>query len=140
MNNIDRKNTLNDCAILVLSCDKYCDLWKPFFELFHKFWSRCPFTVYLGSNTKKFRDYSIPTILSKSCIDWSSDLLSILAQMKEEYIFIWIDDFFPMSSIDTKLFIRGFEFMKMNKANHIHIPSVVGNNNIDNNKVIIIQG
>jgi len=42
----DRAN----CSILIPSCDKYSDLWRPFFTLFWRHWPDCPFPVYLGSN------------------------------------------------------------------------------------------
>ena len=37
----------SDSAILILSCDKFSDLWKPFFDLFWKYWPDCPYNVYL---------------------------------------------------------------------------------------------
>jgi len=51
----DRRSTneLNGkIAVLVVSCDKYADLWPPFFQLFLRFWPECPFSVYLISNQK----------------------------------------------------------------------------------------
>ena len=38
------------CSVLVPSCDAYADLWIPFFALFWRYWSDCPFPVYLGTN------------------------------------------------------------------------------------------
>ena len=39
-------------AILVLSCDGYTDLWRPFFENFKKKWGDCPYDIYLLTNKK----------------------------------------------------------------------------------------
>lgn len=115
----------NKYAIVVLSCDKYSSLWKPFFSQFRKYWPQCPFNLYLGSNTKKYNDSFVPTILSGKGVDWSSDLLSILNKIREKYIFLWLDDFFPIENVDTKLFLQSFRFMKITSANHIHMdPSV----------------
>ncbi len=33
--------------IMVVSCEKYSDAWKPFFELFKKFWPDCPYETWL---------------------------------------------------------------------------------------------
>jgi hypothetical protein len=108
-------------GILVLSCDKYSDLWMPFFSQVDKFWPKCPFPIYLGSNTKKYSGNFVKTILSVSRVDWSTDLINILKKIKEKYIFLWIDDFFPTSTIDTSLFVRCFQFMEKTNANHIHL-------------------
>ena len=40
-------------AVVVSSCDAYSDAWKPFFKLFFKYWSDCPFPIYLVTNTRE---------------------------------------------------------------------------------------
>ena len=49
INNNDKNYIKNKFAILIVSCDKYSDLWDPFFKLFFKFWPDCPFNIYLLS-------------------------------------------------------------------------------------------
>lgn len=120
MNNTNKKNKYRDYAFLVLSCDKYSDLWEQFFIQFRKYWPDCPFKVFLGSNRKKYQDHSIPSLLSMTSTDWSSDFLSILTSMKEKYIFVWMDDFFLIDNINTELFLRCFQYMEITHANHIH--------------------
>lgn len=109
------------CAILVLSCDKYASLWKPFFSQFHKYWPDCPYNVYLGSNIRPFtQDRKVKPVLSVIDKDWSSNTLEILKKIKEEYIFLWHEDYFLIKPIDTELFRHCFSFMKRVGANHIH--------------------
>lgn len=127
-------------AILVLSCDKYSDLWKPFFSQFHKFWPRCPFNVYLGSNTKKFHHTGVRTILSGPGIDWSSDLLAILDLIKEEYLYIWMEDFFPVGIVDTNLFQRTFQFMEKANVNHVHMQPYIRPDGICDDKLFGFYG
>lgn len=115
----------NSCAILVLSCDKYSDLWDPFFTQFKKFWSDCPYKLYLGTNTFKYKNKLAKTILSGTPKDWSSDLFSILGQMKEDYLFIWVEDWLLTKRVNTQQFKRGFEFMSAHSANHIQMSSIV---------------
>ena len=134
------KNTYNNFAILVLSCDKYSDLWNPFFSQFHKFWPQCPFNVYLGSNTKKFRHTDVRTILSGPGIDWSSDLLKILGSIKEEYVFVWMEDLFLVDTVDTRLFLRGFQFMQKTRANHIHMSPYIRSDGICDDKLFGFYG
>ena len=112
---------MNNYAVLVLSCDKYADLWVPFFSLLDKFWPNRPFPLYLGSNTKKYSSSSVKTILSGKPVDWSTDLLSILGKVKEKYIFLWIDDFFPIAEVHSERFLDGFKLLEQKQANHIHV-------------------
>lgn len=118
-------NDMKKYAILVLSCDAYADLWEPFFSQFEAYWPRCPFPVYLGTNTKRFRHKGVRTILSGSCADWSSDLLAILESIKEKYVFLWVEDFFPVDNVDSALFLRAFQFMQKSNANHMHMSDFI---------------
>lgn len=113
---------MNDVTILVLSCDKYADLWKPFFMLFRKYWPKCPYPVVLGSNTKKNR--GVPTILSGPDRDWSTSLLKILSQITTPHVFIWLDDIFPISRVSTQRFKDSLRFMNLKNAKHIHVYPV----------------
>lgn len=114
-----------NCAIVVLSCDTYSDMWQPFFSQFRKYWPQNPFKVYLGSNTKKYHDPTVRTILSHTRQDWSNDLLKILASIKEEYLFLWMEDFILVDYVDTALFIKSFHFMEKVGALHIHMSPYI---------------
>lgn len=113
-------------AILVLSCDKYSSLWKPFFSQFHKYWSACPYKIYLGSNYKKYTDKRIKTITAKIDKDWSSNLLTILESIKEDNIFIWLDDYFLTDDIDQSLFRKSVKLLISKNLNHIQMRPSLG--------------
>ena len=84
-----------DLAIVVLSCDKYRDLWAPFAHCFRTFWPDCPFSVYLFANQQRFEGApSIITVLSGEDRDWSSSIKSCLQQLREEYVLVFFDDVF----------------------------------------------
>ena len=40
--------------VVVLSCDKYSDLWNPFFKLYNKYWQDNPFKTYLITENKTY--------------------------------------------------------------------------------------
>ncbi len=111
----------NDLSILVLSCDKYSDLWNPLFCCFDKYWGDCPYEVFLGSNTRSFKHKRVKTILSGPDKDWSSSLRLILQQIRTPYVFLWLDDIFPTERVNTTLFAETLGFMKEQKAKHIHV-------------------
>lgn len=110
-----------DCTILVLSCDKYADLWKPFFGQFHTYWPDCPYPVVLGSNTVTFKRKNVQTILSGPDTDWSSSLLAILQQIQTPYVFLWLDDLFLIKDVRSKSFSDALKFLKKSGGKHLHM-------------------
>lgn len=111
----------SEFAILILSCDKYSDLWDPFFKQFWKYWPDCPYQVYLGSNEIPYiKDKRVKNILSGKDLNWSTSYKKILNQISEENIFVWLEDAFIISKMNTSNFTKSFDFLKKNGGNHIH--------------------
>lgn len=82
----------DDVAFVVLSCDKYADLWPIFFETFFDHWSDCPFQIYLVANQKKYEHPKVVTLLSGDDLDWSSSIRKAILQLKESYVFFFYED------------------------------------------------
>jgi hypothetical protein len=113
----------SDFAILIVSCDKYRDLWEPFFETFWQQWPDCPYPVYLQSNTVKYtgaHKSRVINLLTGEDKNWSSSMHVTLPQIPQKYIFMWNEDLFFSSPVKTKSFERYFSYMKKLKAKHIH--------------------
>ncbi len=83
-----------DIALVVLSCDKYSDLWQPFALMLEKNWPTCPFKKYLFSNEKPALLKDFTNVLSGPDKDWTSSFLNCLAQIPETYIILFFDDVF----------------------------------------------
>lgn len=125
----------DDCAVLILSCDKYQDLWGPFFKLFWENWPDSPYKIYLGSNLLKFsKDKKVISILSGKDSNWSTSYKKILSQIPEQNIFVWLEDAFVISKINTSVFARCFDFLKKDGVKHIHFkPNPRPDNAVDAN-------
>jgi len=89
------------CAIVVPSCDAYSDLWAPFFCLFFRHWPDCPFKVYLGSNTLSFADSRAAVLKSGHGLDWATNSLDYLGQIREPVVLLWLEDFFLRSQVNS---------------------------------------
>lgn len=97
---------MTDCAklaILVVSCDKYADLWEIFFSLFDRYWPDCPYIVYLGTNRKLFHSREDLKII---CIgedkSWAENVHSMLEQISETYVLMLLEDFFLDKPVNTQ--------------------------------------
>lgn len=88
------------CAVLVMSCDAYQDLWRPFFTLFWRYWADCPFPVYLCSNCATYADSRVTT-LTPGDYEWSGRLRLSLEQIDAEYVLLLLEDFFLCQPIST---------------------------------------
>jgi len=90
-----------DVPLLVVSCDAYSDLWKPFFELFRRRWPDCPFRVYLGTNEKDFDDDRVTVFRVGPDQGWSANLRCMLDRLETDYVILFLEDFFLLHRVDT---------------------------------------
>ncbi len=105
------KTAQPDIGIVVLSCDKYSDLWPVFFELFFRFWPACPYPVYLFANKKTHNDPRVRTILSGDDPDWSSSVKACLDQIGHRYVWLFFDDVFLSRPVQADKITRLIDFI-----------------------------
>ena len=110
---------LPDVALVVLSCDKYSDLWSSFFRLFFHYWPNCNFPIYLCANRNKFDDSRVTTVLSGYDHDWSSSLKKCLDQINHEYVWLFFDDVFLNKQVNLNKISRLIKFLKERKPNYL---------------------
>ncbi len=110
------------CVVLVLSCDRYRDLWEPGTKLFSRYWPDCPWPKYLASDSKPalFTDFkSIGG--SRPGLDWSSLTRDVLNQIEAGIILLFLDDFFLTEPADTALAVTLLEEMDRTGAAHVRL-------------------
>ncbi len=106
----------SNVAVLVLSCDKYADVWPPFYTFFFKYWPDCPYKIYHGSNYARFEHPKVTSLVSSQETDWSTETKSILKQIEEEYVIIILEDYFIYQPVDTKKLQSALGVMKKENA------------------------
>ena len=119
MNDVIHEN--KNTAILVLSCDKYADIWRPFFLFFNKYWNDCPFPVYLGTNSSSFSFSNVKQIFSNKTTTWSDELETILRQISEKYVLIILEDYFIYENVDNKKLVDIVDIMEEQQAAFIKL-------------------
>jgi hypothetical protein len=134
---IDSNFESNELSVLVLSCDKYKDLWDPFFTLFSKYWSDCPCKIYLCSNNYEYKNGKIITIKTGDDITWSLTVKKCLQEIDSRYILLLQEDFLLRSPVDNSEIQRLFQVVKRMQAGCLRLyPSpppqkiISGENNI----------
>ena len=109
-------------TIIINSCDKYSDLWYPFFSIFYKNWPDCKYPIILNTESKKIDLSEIPLNIKclqlfseNSGIDWSSRLISTLRTVKTKYVLCMLDDEFLMQPVSQSKMDRLLSIMQFDK-------------------------
>lgn len=108
-------------AILVISCDKYFDITKPFFELFFRYWKDCPFPVYFCSDTLSFPDSRVKNISPGRQLEWSAMLLHAINQMQEKYVLLLLEDYLFYDHVKTQEIISCLDILEKEKAGALRL-------------------
>lgn len=132
MNHMKHPDMLGDCAVLIVSCDKYKDLWGPCITLFRRFWNDCPYPVYLLSNTVKADFPNVTSILTGSDISWSDNLLIALDSLQCSHVLLYIEDLFLIDTVDSttiqaliqRCILEDWDYLRLN-------PTPKGDKRID---------
>ncbi|MBD2279339.1 MAG: hypothetical protein ACK4V0_05585 [Aphanizomenon sp.] len=107
--------------ILVVSCDKYQDVWHPFFHCFFKNWPDCPYPIYLVSNTLEYPDDRVSSILINPDIDYSSNLIKALNQIPQEWVIFWVEDRPPAIPVDTARLVKLIQLAQSKNAGYLKL-------------------
>lgn len=106
------KDKLDNLSILVLSCDKYKNTWKPFFTLLDRYYSNHNET-YLSTETLNC-EYSDHTLNVNSDI-WTERFRISLSVIDTDYVLVMLDDFFIRKQVNDKLIAKALSTIKNDK-------------------------
>ncbi len=93
--------TDQNLSVLVISCDKYSDLWPYFFSLFEVRWPDCPYPVWLGSNDKVWSDRRVRPICVGADTTWAANVRAMLQAIETPYVLPLLEDFFLTDPVLT---------------------------------------
>lgn len=113
-----------NCCVLIVSCDKYSDLWQPFFYLMQLYWPDCPYPVYLSSNFLTCQIPGITTLPIGEDHNWGSSLLTALAmpQLNEyKYLLLILDDLLIKETVETSKIIACLDFLDKSQGSYLRL-------------------
>src|ERR1035437_8007453 len=120
---MNKDNFENSCAVFVSSCDSYSDAWEPFFKLFFKYWSDCPFPIYLISTKKKFDDARVNMVNFPDLkeTDWAERIKNSLKIQPFKYIIYFQEDYFLTKKVDTKKIMSLLDLMEKENIGYLRL-------------------
>lgn len=107
--------------LLVVSCDKYSDLWAPFFYYFNKHWPNFQGEKYLLTDKQSFPNkYGVKVIHTDAGKDWSGGLLEALSHFSNyDSVLLFLEDMLLSQSIDQNRFLKIESFFEQNDASYL---------------------
>ena len=110
-------------SLLILSCDKYKDLWPIFDYFFKKNWTNCFLDKYFLSNYEQSVPSGFRSINVGEDVSWSNNLILALDKIETPYVFLFLDDVFINNKIDNDNFDEIFNDFCKNKGNYLKFLS-----------------
>ncbi|MCX7337680.1 MAG: hypothetical protein NTX76_00110 [Alphaproteobacteria bacterium] len=123
---------IKDLSILVPSCDKYSELWSPFFHFLFKNmpWLKTgslrSSSIYLITGRKKINHERIVNIKIDEEKSWSDNMLKALDVIPTKYVLIVLDDYIIYENVSEKRFADLFNFMKETNAPYMELQKDPG--------------
>jgi len=116
-------NDYGSMAVLLVSCDSYSDLWPLCTSMLKRFWSDCPYPIYLVSNETASIE-GLRNLAVGRDRGWSANLISALESVPEEYVFLFLEDLILERPVDTDGFIRVFDWFKAQQGSCLRMRPV----------------
>jgi hypothetical protein len=104
------KDFASSVAIVVSSCNKFFDAWRPFAFFFRKFWPDCPFPVYLIVNHLHVRSDRIQAINVGKDKGWASNMQCALREISAPYVLYMQEDYFLTAPVDRSQLASDFAY------------------------------
>lgn len=106
----------NQCTVVVCSCDKYEDLWYPFFTCLRDNWKDMSYPIVLNTESKKFEMeglniQSFQLYKENENIPWGKRLKETLEKIETEYVILLLDDFFIKSKVNQEKINQTIKWM-----------------------------
>ena len=89
-------------GIVIMTSDKYRDVWTPFYHLMEKYWADCTYPIYhISEREVPATSFPIHHIESRPGNSWNQTLSSALKRIPENFILLLLADFFLLRPVDT---------------------------------------
>ena len=89
-------------TMLILSCDKFSDLWEGHVQLLKKNWPDNGMRVFIITDEPTNKEYDdIKIVAAGSDVEWSYRLSHALSLVETPYVFITLDDYFLVKPVIT---------------------------------------
>ena len=108
----NKKQAINNLSTLILSCDKYEDIWYPFFTLYNKYFN-IDVKTYISTETKKC-DYAIAINKNYPLSKRTARIRESLKEIDSKYVIVMDEDNFISDYVNVEEIKKCIEYMEQN--------------------------
>lgn len=106
----------NIVTVVVDSCDNYEDTWIPCSKSLERNWPDCPYPAVLVTETKKNPDNTVfKGTINIDDRDWCLRLNKALLEIETPYVFMFLEDQWPIERVDQESLDELLNYMEENK-------------------------
>lgn len=116
--------SLENFAMVVVSCDAYTELGKTFFDLQNKYMGWFDAPRYFINESKPVDFPGVRTIHVGTDVDWSGKMLRALEQIPEKYILFMLEDYFIGREVSREHICQAVQTMKEHDLRYYRITSI----------------
>jgi hypothetical protein len=103
---------MNDVSVVIQTCDKYNKFWDGFFYYFEKFWDKnIKAEIFFCNDYKKIKTPNNIRCITTNKDNFVDGLRCILSQIKTEYVFYILEDFWFFDKMPAQIFGGLFNFI-----------------------------
>lgn len=111
-------------VMLLLSCDKYSDVWDDFFNLKELFWPDCEYQWRIVTESKDYIRENVSTIKCGTELNWAGRFRKAVQSVDSPYIGIYLEDYFIKSPIDNAKIMGFVEMMEKDHVSFLNLGNV----------------
>lgn len=109
-------------SLLVISCEKFSDLWDGHVKLLEQNWPDRDMMTYIVTDAPTTKSYPGIHIISAGVdLEWTERLAYALKQVDAEYIFITLDDYFLIKKVDNKRILELITMMEQEGFDYVRL-------------------
>lgn len=109
---------MENCTLLVNSCDNYYDCWDGFFELLKIQWPTFNLPTVLNTETREYHfdgiDIKTFCLCKNRKMEWGGRLKETLKRINTKYVLFCLEDFYLTDKVDTEMLDKCYRYMEEN--------------------------
>lgn len=125
---------MNNISVVVQTCDKYKKFWNGFFYYMDKFWDdeiSCP--IYFCNDHEEINVPKKFKVLTTKKNNFVDSLKFILSNVKTDYVFYMLEDFWLQAPMPAQIFNELFNFVLEKNIFVLQVSPILPYYNLDYN-------
>lgn len=109
-------------AMLILSCDKFSDLWDGQVKLLEKNWPSRNMKTFIVTDKQHMSNYSNVSIMAAGeGKEWSERLSYALSKISTDYVFITLDDYYLIKPVNNDKINKILDIMDKDNYDYVRL-------------------